>query len=282
MDGILVMNKPQNMTSHDVVGQVRRLLKTKKVGHAGTLDPLATGVLVLGIGRGTKLLQFLQADQKRYRAILKLGVATDTYDCEGQITAVEPYRNDLTWEAVSQALNHFKGESWQTPPIYSALKKNGRPLYAYARSHQDIEIEPRKITISEITLCDFQGDEVTFEVTCSKGTYIRSLCVDLAKTLGYPGMMQALERLQSGAFHLADSYTLEQVANGQYQLIEIDHALKHMDPLVIDDPRIVFHGKKIVSAIDHQVAVFDPEGHLLAVYEPDGKGALKNVRGLWS
>lgn len=282
MDGILVINKEKNMTSHDVVGKVRRLLKAKKIGHAGTLDPLATGVLVLGVGRGTKLLQFLMAETKVYRAVLKLGIATDTYDREGEIIETKPFQNDVSKADIKAAFQRFLGHSMQIPPVYSAIKKDGKPLYAYARNHEDVAIEPRPIHIERLTLLEFKDDEISFEVCCSKGTYIRSLCVDIAKTLGYPGMMNELERLSSGTFSIEEAFTLEEVSSGHFKMIGMDEALKEMDELIVEDANIVFHGKKIPSAIDHQVAVYDKDKHLLAVYGPDGKGCLKSIRGLWS
>ena len=282
VDGILIINKDKNMTSHDVVGKIRRLLRTKKVGHAGTLDPLATGVLVLGIGRGTKLLQFLTAETKVYKAVLKLGMSTDTYDREGKVLETKSYAGDVTKEKILSVFERFLGDSMQLPPIYSAIKKNGRPLYDYARNNETVEVEARPIHIEKLELVDFIDDKISFEVTCSKGTYIRSLCVDIASQLGYPGMMEELERIQSGIFTLDNACSLEDVATGHYSMISIDEALKGMDAITVSSPEIVYHGKKISSDIDHQVAVYDQEGHLLAVYGPDGQGYLKSVRGLWS
>lgn len=281
MEGIIVVNKETGMTSHDVVGKLRKILQTKKIGHAGTLDPMATGVLVVGVGRGTKLLPFLTADTKTYRAVLKLGIATTTYDCEGEITEQKVYQNNLDEEQIKEVLSSFLGDSMQVPPIYSAIKKNGKPLYEYARQNETIEIEPRAIHISKIDLLSFENDEITFEVRCSKGTYIRSLCVDIAAKLGYPGMMNNLVRLQSGIYNLNMAYSLAQIEVGDYQMIAIDSALDGLDRLIISEPKIVYHGKKIKSELDKQVAVYDPDGHLLAVYAPDGQGYLKSVRGLW-
>lgn len=282
MDGILLINKPINMTSHDVVGKVRYLLKTKKVGHAGTLDPLATGVLVLGINRGTKLLQFLTADSKQYRATLKLGISTTTYDREGEITQQVTFANDVSLSQVKEALVSFLGDSMQIPPIYSALKKNGKAYYEYAREGLELEIEPRPIHISKIELVSFENDTIIFDVEASKGTYVRSLCVDLAKKLGYPGHMTDLVRERSGEFELSSCFNLEDVQNGNFKLMSLEEAMKSYPSIVIDDENIVYHGKKIKSDIDHQVAVYSTDGKLLAVYGPDGKGYLKSVRGLFS
>ncbi len=251
MDGVIIINKPKNMTSHDVVGQLRKILKTKKVGHAGTLDPLATGVLVLGVGKATKLLQFLSADTKVYQATLTLWKATTTYDSEGEVLKEKPYSDDLNAQEISVVLKSFLGDSMQVPPIYSAIKKDGKKLYDYARNNEEVEIEARPIHISKIDLISHEKQKIVFEVCCSKGTYIRSLCVDIAKKLG------------------------------RSEFIGIDKVLKDMPSLVIEDENIVYHGKKIKNACDCQVAVYNQQGHLLAVYGPDGKGYLKSVRGLW-
>lgn len=282
MDGIIIVNKPLKMTSHDVVAKMRRLLKTKKIGHAGTLDPLATGVLVLGVGRATKLLQFLSADTKVYRATMKLGKATTTYDCEGEVTSQKVYQNDVTESMILDVFQTFLGECMQVPPIYSALKKDGKKLYEYARNHEEVEIEARPIHIDELKLIHFEAGTIVFEVKCSKGTYIRSLCVDLGKALGYPAMMSGLERLASGQFRIEDACSLEEIENGDIHLIPMEDALQEMPSLIIEDASIVYHGKKISSTIQHQVAVYDQMGQLLAVYGPDGHGYLKSIRGLWS
>lgn len=281
MNGILVINKEAGMTSHDVVGKLRRLLKTKKIGHAGTLDPQATGVLVLGVGRGTKVLQFLTADRKVYRATLLLGKATTTYDMEGEVVETKAYQNDITTDIVFQVFEKFKGKSKQYPPIYSAIKKNGKPLYAYARENQTIDIEPRDIEIFRLDLISLKDNAITFECEVSKGTYIRSLCVDLAKALGYPGHMSSLNRLQSGIFSLEDAYTLADIEADHYQMIDLDDCLKGMPSYIVEDEQIIYHGKKIKSDCDHQVAIYNNQGHLLAVYGPDGNGYLKSIRGLW-
>lgn len=282
MDGIIIIDKPQGMTSHDVVNRLRRILKTKKIGHAGTLDPMATGVLVIGVGRATKLLRFLTADHKTYRATLTLGKATDTYDLEGNILCTESYRHDLDEQKIKKVFASFLGSSMQLPPLYSAIKVNGRKLYEYARNNQDVEVEPREIYIERLALLKHENEHITFETCCSKGTYIRSLCVDLAEKLGYPGVMSSLRRLSSGRFTIEDACTLEQVESGIFPMIPFDSALNHFPALTIEDPLPVYQGKKLAFSIDHEVAVYDACGHLLAVYEPDQAGGLRCVRGLWS
>lgn len=278
MDGILLINKPAGMTSHDVVNHVRRTLHTKKVGHCGTLDPDATGVLVLCIGKATKALQFLTSEEKEYIATLSLGKSTDTYDSSGKVTETKEYQGI---ENLEEILRSFLGPQKQMPPIYSAIKVNGKKLYEYARNGEDVHIEPRDICIHEINLIEHLDNKITFQVKCSKGTYIRSLCVDIAKKLGYPGHMSKLTRSQSGHFRIEDCVSLEDVENGHYHLLSLKEAFAHFEKHVIEDEKIVIHGKMIKSDIDHQVVIVNQEGKVLAVYGPNGQGYLKSIRGLF-
>lgn len=280
MDGILLINKPAGYTSHDIVNIVRKQLHTKKVGHCGTLDPDATGVLIICVNKATKIIQFLTGHQKTYRATLTLGSSTDTYDASGQVLQQQQV-DQIPVETVKTVLESFLGRSKQIPPVYSAIKKNGKKLYEYARAGIDVEITPRDIEIFMISLISFNGIDLTFDVCCSKGTYIRSLCVDIAKKLGYPGHMSKLIRMQSGQFSLAQCISLEQLNNNSFHLISIDDALADFPKLTVQDENIVFHGKKIKSQIDHQVAICNKDGHILAIYGPDGQGYLKSIRGLW-
>ena len=280
MDGILLINKPAGYTSHDIVGIVRKELHTKKVGHCGTLDPDATGVLVVCVNKATKAIQFLMSDTKVYRATLSLGKSTDTYDASGKILE-EKEVGQISKAQVIDVLNSFLGKSKQKPPIYSAIKVNGKKLYEYARNGEKVEIKERDIEIMMIELIDFSNNEIVFDVKCSKGTYIRSLCVDIAKKLGYPGHMSHLERRQAGRFLITDCITLEQLENDDYSLHSIDDSLCGFPQLKLDDPTPVYHGKQIKSDLTGQVAIYDNQSHLLAIYESTGQGYLKNVRGLW-
>lgn len=281
MDGIILIDKPLGYTSHDIVGKVRKVLHTKKVGHCGTLDPEASGVLVVCVNKATKALQFLTSEDKHYLATIKLGIATDTYDMTGTIQKQVPYLNDLSLKQVEEVLSEFKGKQKQIPPIYSAIKVNGKKLYEYARAGEEVEIKPRDIEIFSINLVSFKEDEIQIQVHCSKGTYIRSLCVDVAQALGYPGCMSALIRIQSGPFKLEDCVSLEALENNQYEMISLDHALNHLPSLTIEDEKIVYHGKTIQSDQLGQIAIKNKEGHILAIYEQIGNHTLKNVRGLW-
>lgn len=278
MDGVLLVHKPAGMTSHDVVNRIRKIFHTKKVGHCGTLDPEATGVLVLCIGKATKALQFLMSETKEYQATLVLGQATDTYDASGQVVAQKPFQGVSHVDAVLQS---FVGSQEQLPPMYSAIKVNGKKLYEYARNHEKVEVQPRSIVIHHIELLDQHDQFITFRVQCSKGTYIRSLCVDIGQKLGYPAHMQKLIRLASGHFRLENCFSLEDIEQGHYHMLSLEEAFQHFEHYVVDDAQIVYHGKKIKSDIDHQVVVCNQEGQVLAVYGPDGTGYLKSIRGLF-
>ena len=267
MDGLLLINKPAGYTSHDIVGIVRK-------------DPDATGVLVVCVNKATKAIQFLMSDTKVYRATLSLGKSTDTYDASGKILE-EKEVGQISKAQVIDVLNSFLGKSKQKPPIYSAIKVNGKKLYEYARNGEEVEIKERDIEIMMIELIDFSNNEIVFDVKCFKGTYIRSLCVDIAKKLGYPGHMSHLERRQAGRFLITDCITLEQLENDDYSLHSIDDALCGFPQLKLDDPTPVYHGKQIKSDLTGQVAIYDNQNHLLAIYESTGQGYLKNVRGLW-
>ena len=211
MDGIIVINKQKNCTSHDVVRKAKKILN-KKVGHTGTLDPNATGVLPLLVGKGTQISKYLINHDKTYEAILKLGEKTDTADVEGQIIETkEVQQSSLEKENVENILNSLTGKQEQIPPIYSAIKVNGKKLYEYARQGQNIKIEPRIIEIYNLELINIENEEITFKVHCSKGTYIRSLCEQIAERLNTVGYMKELKRTQVGEFKIENSVTIEEL-----------------------------------------------------------------------
>lgn len=210
MKGILIMDKPAGFTSFDVVAVARGLLKTKKIGHAGTLDPLATGVLPLFVGEAARAVDMLPCQDKSYRAGFQLGVATDTLDCTG--TVVKTSSLAVTRRQVEEALRAFAGDIMQVPPMYSALRRDGKRLYQLAREGVEVEREPRPVTIYAIKLLDFDEDEQKgqLELSCSKGTYVRSVIDDLGRILGCGGMMTQLVRTSAAGFSLADAMSLEQ------------------------------------------------------------------------
>ena len=216
-NGILLIDKPQGKTSHDVVYAVRRALQTKRVGHAGTLDPMAVGLLIVLVGKATKLSDFLLNKYKTYRAGIRFGIETDTYDMEG--TVVSECIPDISAEQFQNGLNSFFGTQTQIPPMYSALKKIGKKLYELARQGIEIDREAREITIHSLKLESFTSNRADILVHCSKGTYIRSLAHDLGQVLGCGACLDSLQRISSGAFHLKDSYSLEQLEQGEFTLI---------------------------------------------------------------
>jgi tRNA pseudouridine55 synthase len=210
MDGIFNLCKPVGMTSHDVVARVRRLTHHKRVGHAGTLDPAASGVLPVCLGQATRVVEYLSAGGKSYRATVVLGVVTDTYDAEGAVVRSTPVH--LTRAEIDAALPAFLGRQMQVPPLYSAIKKDGQPLYKLARAGIEVERQPRLVEISRLEVLEWQPPVLTLEVDCSKGTYIRSLAYDLGERLGCGAHLGGLVRLRSGPFTLEESLTLEELA----------------------------------------------------------------------
>ena len=217
MDGIILIDKPKGVTSHDIVYKVKKLLN-EKVGHTGTLDPNATGVLPLLVGRGTKLSKYLMNHDKTYIVTLKLGEKTDTADSEGKVIEKKEVSKEVfSKEKLLQTFSNFTGKILQTPPIYSAIKVNGKKLYEDARKGQEVEIKPREIEIYKISLIEINqiANTIEFEVSCSKGTYIRSLCEDIAKELNTVGYMKELRRVQVGEFLIKDSITVEDLQKNE-------------------------------------------------------------------
>lgn len=280
MDGIILVNKPAGMTSHDVVNKLRKILHTKKVGHCGTLDPDATGVLVVCINKATKVLQFLTSESKEYIATLSLGISTDTYDASGNVLETMEYQK-IDDDKIIACLKSFVGKQEQKPPLYSAIKVNGKKLYEYARRGEAVEIPTRTVTIDYLDILEIKENFIKFKVGCSKGTYIRSLCFDIAAKLGYPGHMYDLIRTKSGKFALNDCFTLEQIEAGKFNCLSLETALSDYKQLMVEDENIVYHGKKIKSDLNEQVVIVNKDKKVLAVYGPDGNGYLKNIRGLW-
>ncbi|HEY7834342.1 MAG TPA: tRNA pseudouridine(55) synthase TruB [Ktedonobacterales bacterium] len=209
MDGIFNLDKSAGMTSHDVVARVRRLTHQRRVGHAGTLDPAATGVLPVCVGQATRVAEYLSERGKAYRATIRFGAVTDTYDAEGQVVRTAPVA--LTEAEVAAVLPGFLGPQLQVPPIYSALKRDGRPLYELARAGEAVTVAPRPIVIESLTIVTWASPDLVLDVDCGKGTYIRSLAYDLGERLGPGAHLAALVRTRSGPFSLNDSITLEEL-----------------------------------------------------------------------
>ena len=210
-NGILVIDKPAGWTSHDVVAKLRGILHVKRIGHAGTLDPMATGVLPVFVGRATRAVEFAAEREKEYIAGLRLGVVTDTQDCTG--TTLETHPVEVTRDQVEAILDRFRGDLQQIPPMYSAVKKDGRKLYELARRGVEVERQPRPVTIHRLELLDqVSPTDYTLRVLCSKGTYVRTLCHDMGQALGCGGTLFSLRRTRSAGFTLEDAVTLEDVA----------------------------------------------------------------------
>jgi tRNA pseudouridine55 synthase len=281
-DGILNLDKPRGPTSHDIVDRVRTLTGIRRVGHAGTLDPLASGVLLVCIGRATRVSQYLMAGQKVYRARLRLGVATDTYDAEGQVVAEAPV--DVSRAQVDTALARFRGTITQVPPMYSALKHEGMPLHRLARRGVEVEglslRKARQVEILGLELTAWEPPECTLEVTCSRGTYVRALAHDLGQALGCGAHLTGLVRLASGDFRLEEAVTLERLAQAAAEerwpdlLHRMDAALAQFPALHLDasDTRRVCSGQAISTPPSPST---HPEGNwegeaLARAYGPDG------------
>jgi tRNA pseudouridine55 synthase len=279
VNGILVIHKPQHWTSHDVVNKARKLLQEKKIGHTGTLDPLATGVLVLCIGKATKIVRYLEADDKEYIAELKLGATTDTLDSAGSILETREYFPPSRDE-VQRALDRFRGNILQRPPAYSAVKVSGVPSYRLARQGTVLEHAERPVTISAITLLEYHDPLVRFSVTCSKGTYIRTLCADIGAFLGAGAHLTALVRTRSGRFRIEQALDLEQLAQkaslgrAEQTLLPLSEALGSFAAVTVDDmeARRISHGNAIsippgfaVSDSQPLIQVLDRDGRMLAV-----------------
>lgn len=210
MDGVILVNKPKGMSSHDVVSKIRKILNTKKVGHAGTLDPLATGVLPILVGKGTKISKYLMEHDKTYIATIKLGEKTTTGDCEGDIIEKKEYI-PISNKKIENIIKTFIGEHTQIPPMFSAIKVNGKKLYEYARNGEKVDIPSRNIKIYGIDIIEIKENIIKFKVSCSKGTYIRTLCEDIAEKLNTVGTMIDLQRVQVNEFKIENALMLEDI-----------------------------------------------------------------------
>lgn len=276
--GLLNIRKPVGPTSHDIVAGVRRGTGERRVGHGGTLDPLAEGVLVLALGRATRLLEYLSGSQKAYDATLKLGVSTDTYDAEGEIVEERPVPASLAAADVERALDAFRGTIQQTPPVYSAVKVGGKTAYSRARAGEEVELPPREVTISSLALASFEPPTVGLSVICSAGTYIRSLAHDLGQALGTGAMLTGLVRTASGAFRLADAVgwaeLQESFAAGTWRdyLLPAGAALPGTPRITLNAEQLdyVRNGRPLTGeVVDGFGRAYAPDGQFVAVLEGD-------------
>ncbi len=274
VNGVLVVDKPKGITSFDVVRDVRRALKVKKVGHTGTLDPMATGVLPICLGDGTKIAQFITEATKAYDATVKLGSTTDTLDAEGKVRETKPVPA-LNRELIEGALQKFRGTFAQTPPMYSAVKIGGKRLYELARAGEEVERAARQVTVLELTLRDFSADEIQLSVHCTKGFFVRTLAAEIGEALGCGAHLCALRRTHSGPFLLAQAIPLaELLAAGpelaQSRLVGLNDSLKDLPALQVTEAEAtrVRHGGLVeVAGRTGLHRVLEPSGALLAVAE---------------
>ncbi|MBO1510368.1 tRNA pseudouridine(55) synthase TruB [Metabacillus bambusae] len=304
MEGVLLLNKPVGMTSHDCVAKMRRLAKTKKVGHTGTLDPDVTGVLPLCLGRATKIVEYLTAASKTYEAEVTIGFSTTTEDSSGEEVARKKVNPKITQEEVEHVFNSMLGSIEQIPPMYSAVKVKGKKLYEYARAGIEVERPARMITIDELVLL---GDVINendltkfrFRVTCSKGTYVRTLAVMIGEKLGYPAHMSHLIRTKSGEFDLANCLTFEEIEAAiecgslEDSLLSIGEALKDLPNLIIHDTLAekVKNGAVLELPSEFQdlevgspIAVYGEDGRCLAIYSkhPTKQHLMKPTKVLYN
>ena len=289
MNGIIIVDKPKGKTSHDIVYAMRRLTGVKKVGHTGTLDPMATGVLPICIGSATKVADMLTLSDKTYRAELILGKTTDTQDAEGEV--LTEHEVNCTEDEIRNAVMSFVGEIEQIPPMYSAIKKNGKKLYELARKGIEVEREPRKVTIHSIDIIAVSEKGATIEVSCSKGAYIRTLCADIGEKLGTGAYMNALRRTKTGAFTIEESYTLEELTqlseNGELTkaLIPTDRMFDNLSAITLNEKqkKSVTNGVRMTyKGMEGQsYRVYDENGTFLCVSKIiDGRLTLE--KSFWS
>jgi tRNA pseudouridine55 synthase len=293
VDAVLVVDKPVGPTSFTVVRQIRRAAGVRRVGHGGTLDPLASGVLPICLGEATKLAPFLLGADKEYDVTIRLGVETDTDDADGTVTATTD-ASRVSEAALRQALGRFRGPISQVPPAFAAIKREGRPLYDYARAGERVDVSPRGVTIHALDLLGFGGpDDVRLHVHCSKGTYVRALARDLGRALEVGAHVTALRRTRSGPFALSEARPLAEVLaalagreRAALPLVGLAAALGHLPQVEVGEAlaRDLRSGKRVSWALatlgspEPRVCLVDPAGHLVAVAEPRPEGLTRTLR----
>lgn len=287
MNGIILIDKPQDWTSHDVVAKLRGILHERRIGHSGTLDPLATGLLVVFVGRATRAVEFAEADSKEYIAGLRLGLSTDTQDISGNVIAE---CSDLPDEgAVRRAVNSFIGDIEQIPPMYSAIKIGGNKLYELARKGQSVERAPRKITVSSIEIIGREGGDYLLKIACSKGTYVRTLCNDIGASLGCGACMSSLRRISAGAFSVESAHSIDEVENAanEGQLVDImlpvDTLFSALPELKVPEStanRLKTGNIIKISAADGDYRVYSDSAEFLLVGKVEN-GKLKTIKSFF-
>ncbi len=280
--GILVVDKEVGITSHDAVQRVRRIFGIRQVGHAGTLDPVASGVLVILVGSATRIAQYLQEDDKEYHLTMVLGTETDTQDITGEVLSRKD-PSGVTRESFQAGLEAYRGSFFQTPPRYSAVKVGGQPLYRLARKGISVDVEPREVTIYDIDLVDWAPPRASLRVVCSKGTYMRTLCHDLGQDLGVGGCMESLVRTRSGRFTLEDSVSLDRVARSEEPETFLQEAASGLPfPLFEPDPQEagdILMGRPVpwTDISSNGFVSITAQGRLLALGEITGTGGERRL-----
>lgn len=286
MTGILLIDKAPDWTSHDVVAKLRGIAREKRIGHSGTLDPMATGLLVVFLGRATRAVEFAEADEKTYVAELLLGRSTDTQDITGNTLSVSNCIPDR--DTLERTLARFRGEIMQIPPMYSAIKRDGKKLYELARKGVEVERAPRRVTIRSLELLGGADKAYTLRVRCSKGTYIRTLCHDIGQTLGCGGCMSALRRVRAGAFSVEDAVRLDALTDAEAvaeRLLPVDSLFSAYPEYVLPERqlRLVRNGNDVPapSLADGRYRVYAPNGEFL-IFGEAIRGSLKTVKSFFA
>lgn len=284
MNGIVIVDKPQGWTSQDVTARLRRVFGTRRIGHGGTLDPMATGVLPVFVGRATRGVEFFEHAEKTYEAVLRLGLTTDTEDITGEVlNRREP---QVTREALEAALENFRGEIFQVPPMYSAIKVNGQKLCDLARKGREVERKARPVTIHELKLGSFDGREAALEVRCSKGTYIRTLCKDIGESLGCGGCMAALRRVRAGEYGIDEAVPLQELLDTQTP----QAYLREVDTLFTAFPTVALTANQekrcrngnafSVKLVDGTYRAYGAEGEFLMLARVE-KGVMSTIKSFF-
>ena len=288
MNGIIIIDKPQEWTSNDVVSRLRRVFNTRRIGHGGTLDPMATGVLPVFVGRATRGVEFFEHAEKVYETVLRPGITTDTEDITG--TVLTEQDAFVTGEMVEEVLKKFRGDIMQIPPMYSAIKVNGQKLYDLARKGREVERQPRPITIHELKLLGMDAEGIHLRVRCSKGTYIRTLCKDIGEALGCGGCMAALRRVQAGEYTLEGSIPLRQLLDISEAGEDVEHLLRPVDSMFASHPKLSLNDKQTrlvkcgnafsAQCPDGTYRVYAPDGEFLALCKAEG-GRVSTIKSFF-
>ena len=289
MNGIIIIDKPQEWTSNDVVSRLRRVFNTRRIGHGGTLDPMATGVLPVFVGRATRGVEFFEHAEKVYEATLRFGLTTDTEDITGKVLTENEV--SLTENDLLAVLPKFRGDILQVPPMYSAIKVGGQKLYDLARKGREVERQPRPITIHELELLEFDGRDAKLRVRCSKGTYIRTLCKDIGDALGCGGCMAELRRVQAGEYTLEGSVPLLELLKISEAGEDVEHFLRPVDSMFASTPKLMLNEKQArlvrngnsfpSDAAPGRWRVYSPEGEFLALCQMND-GVMSTVKSFFA